>query len=292
MSFKMKTKNFIEEKAEVISKEGIVIFDRVTRMPLYNEPYNSSHYVICINHSGSVNLDFDMGTDVFCDHGVAILYPSHSIIAHESSPDYCFTLIVVSKEMFGTLSNRIIHRNRFKYVMQPQFKLNNSQYEDVLAVVETMKRIARLKSENRHEMMVGIFDILVQMIDLFRRENNSTEPDFLNTNSHNLSPQFYEAVSKNYAQHHDVDFYANLFCLTPKHFSAIIKSETGYCASHWIHTHVINEAKLILRTDSESSISDISDKLGFVDQASFSRYFKRETGLTPKEYRWKAKKNN
>lgn len=284
------TKTFIDEKEDEIKKEGIVIFDRVTRMPSYNEPYNSPHFVICINHSGSVKLDHDMGSDIFSPHGLAILYPSHSITAYESSEDYCFTLIVVSKEMFGTMSNRIIHRNRFKYVMHPQFKLSDSQYEDVMSIVEAMKRVVNIKTESRREMMVGLHDILMQMIDIFRKENNGEEPDYLNTSSHNLSPQFYEAVEHNYAQHHDVDFYANLFCLTPKHFSAIIKSETGYCASHWLHTYIINEAKLMLRSDSDSSIMDVSNRMGFSDQASFSRYFKRETGLTPKEYRWKAKK--
>lgn len=42
---------------------------------------------------------------------------------------------------------------------------------------------------------------------------------------------------------------------------------------------------MLLHTRRDLSIQAIADLLGFVDQASFSRYFSRETGQSPTAFR-------
>jgi len=44
------------------------------------------------------------------------------------------------------------------------------------------------------------------------------------------------------------------------------------------------EAKVLLK-QSNLSIADIAFKIGKLDPSDFSRFFKAETGKTPKEYR-------
>ncbi|MBQ6305917.1 MAG: AraC family transcriptional regulator, partial [Bacteroidales bacterium] len=43
-------------------------------------------------------------------------------------------------------------------------------------------------------------------------------------------------------------------------------------------------SKALLRS-TEMSISQIADEMGFADQSLFGKYFKRVTGMSPKEYR-------
>ena len=68
------------------------------------------------------------------------------------------------------------------------------------------------------------------------------------------------------------------------HLSRIIKEETGQT----IHAHITKllytEAKKMLSC-SKYDIQTITDTLGFADQASFSKFFKRLAGASPKEYR-------
>jgi AraC-like DNA-binding protein len=76
-----------------------------------------------------------------------------------------------------------------------------------------------------------------------------------------------------------------MFDLTPKYFSAIIKKETGASAIKWISEYVTVQAKQLLDVRTDYTVLQVSRELGFSDQASFSRYFRKYTGMTPREYR-------
>ena len=57
-------------------------------------------------------------------------------------------------------------------------------------------------------------------------------------------------------------------------------------AQLFIQQHVLSLGKEKLM-DSRRSISQISDDLGFQYPQHFTRFFKKLTGMTPKEYRQK-----
>jgi AraC-like DNA-binding protein len=80
-------------------------------------------------------------------------------------------------------------------------------------------------------------------------------------------------------------FYARICCLSPKHFSEIIKKDTGICPKGWITNFLTARAKVLLDSREDHTIQQISNLLGFGEQSSFARFFKKETGMTPKEYR-------
>ena len=72
--------------------------------------------------------------------------------------------------------------------------------------------------------------------------------------------------------------------ISTKYLSDILKQETGKTALELIHLYVISEAKNLL-VEGEQSISEIAYKLGFENPPYFSRLFRKETGVSPKEYK-------
>ncbi|UKB78301.1 helix-turn-helix domain-containing protein [Chryseobacterium sp. MEBOG07] len=81
-----------------------------------------------------------------------------------------------------------------------------------------------------------------------------------------------------------VQDYANALGFHPSYFGAMIKVKTGKSASRWIAEKTISQSKLLLRNQS-ISIKEISYQLGFSVPGHFSSYFKKHTGVSPKEYR-------
>ena len=271
----------IKDVDAIIKKNGIVVIDNITSMPSYNEPYISQNLVYAICHSGYSSGSYDTQSVHFSPMDVAMIYPRHAISANDTSDDFLVTLVVVSDEVFKIIASQQIFRNRFRYELSPCFKLAQSQFSDVMKIVEALSVIDKSGLNSRNLLMVDLLDVLVELTDHFREQNETDEQPA----STRLSQRLYDAIADNFRQHRDVDFYADLFCLSSKHFSTVVKQETGMPASHWIQQYIIIQAKQMLRKNLFATIQEVAYDLGFADQTSFCRYFKRETGMTPMEYR-------
>jgi AraC-like DNA-binding protein len=82
----------------------------------------------------------------------------------------------------------------------------------------------------------------------------------------------------------NVNYLASQLHLSPKYLSDLLKQETGKTALELIHLYVISEAKNMLVVG-DQSISEIAYQLGFENPPYFSRLFKKEVGMAPKEFK-------
>ena len=69
---------------------------------------------------------------------------------------------------------------------------------------------------------------------------------------------------------------------SPSYISHKFRCETGETLNQYIRKAKISEAKLLLRAN--FPLAQISSELGFASQSHFANTFKRETGMTPKQF--------
>jgi two-component system response regulator YesN len=74
--------------------------------------------------------------------------------------------------------------------------------------------------------------------------------------------------------------------LSPTYICKIFKDQTGTTINRYISEYRLEKAKDLLK-DQNITINDISAKVGYSDGNYFTKTFKKETGLTPSEYRKK-----
>ncbi len=96
--------------------------------------------------------------------------------------------------------------------------------------------------------------------------------------------QFMLTLYANFREHREVKFYAMRSGVSEKYFSTLIRELSGSTPSEWIETVVVGEAKTML-SDHQHSIKEIASSLNFPDAPTFTKYFQRVTGMTPKAYR-------
>lgn len=76
------------------------------------------------------------------------------------------------------------------------------------------------------------------------------------------------------------------FNMSIRHMNRIFKAETGSTPYQYVLRHKVETAKVLLK-DTNISIRDIAEQLGFTDQYHLSNFFKQRTGLSPMEFRKK-----
>ncbi len=99
-----------------------------------------------------------------------------------------------------------------------------------------------------------------------------------------LSKDFFVLLLQHHKEEHDVAYYADRLCVTPKYLSAVVSKTTGSPVQDWIARLLLYSAKHLLK-NSRLSVQQISDQLHFSTPSSFIRFFHRLTGLSPRAYR-------
>lgn len=96
--------------------------------------------------------------------------------------------------------------------------------------------------------------------------------------------RFIELVRRNATRRRDVAFYASELCITPQYLNKIVNAVSDKTASYMINMAVTAEIKELL-ADPGLALKDIVRRMDFADQAVFTKFFKRQTGMTPMQYR-------
>lgn len=164
----------------------------------------------------------------------------------------------------------------------PVIPLKESELRPLLHYLDMM-RGAILKSDNPYRMEVArnltraffygggfYFHKLGQRTEKNRAERTVGE--------------FLRLLDAHFKQHRSIEFYADRMGLSPKYMSAMIKRHSGKSAGKWIDDRIIVEAKALLKS-TNMTVQQIADEFDFPEQSSFGKYFKRQTGMSPKAYR-------
>ena len=275
----------IEKMMDQIKERGLMLIEGVNRMPIYEKPYVSPFIVICLNHRGWLKAIYDLRPVEFRPYDLAVIPPEYIVVAKESSDDYLASLLVIDPQFLKRLSlQHPLSYDHIKYRYNSASHLSNEQYEGVLGHFRMLNAISQINHPNRDELLANQLETGTQLIEIYLQENGMMKMQE-SPSAQQLVNRFQNAVVNHYTESRKVEYYANLLCLSPKYFGSIIKEQTGIAASVWISRYVVAKAKTLLHYRKDLSIQQVSYELGFQDPAAFTRYFKANAGLSPKEYR-------
>ncbi|MDF2432304.1 MAG: AraC family transcriptional regulator, transcriptional activator of pobA [Mucilaginibacter sp.] len=175
----------------------------------------------------------------------------------------------------------------FKNTSTPVIYLDHENAKMLMDIYSLIQ--LKLQRENHHyrsEISRSILTILLyEVASLYEHQHVIIKNK--QTRKQELNVLFQNLVFRHYKEHRNVQFYADSLCVSPKHLTESIKEVTGKTAGEWIDDAVVLEAKVLLRNH-DISIAQVADNIHFPDQSSFGKYFKKNTGFSPTEYRIKA----
>lgn len=160
--------------------------------------------------------------------------------------------------------------------------LNNTELQRANTLIEQMVQdsLIQVAKEDVHILLRFQLYAFVAWLNIIQKQKRL--PSISQVSQKFL--KFQELVEKNYARLNHVSDYAALLNCTEKTLTRVTVAAVGISAKAFISARISLEAKrLLMHTD--YLISDIAEMLNFQETTHFSKFFKRETGFTPVEFR-------
>ncbi len=154
--------------------------------------------------------------------------------------------------------------------------LTDMQYKEVNEFFALLKKVS-----TQPAVVKGLLYALLEYVrTLYAQQNQAA--GF--THRQHLVRQFLQLVNQHYLAEKSVAFYAGTLNITPKYLGEVIKEETGKTAKRIIDDTVLLEAQSLLR-QTDLTIQQLVDQLGYQNASYFTKLFKRKLGRTPVGYR-------
>ena len=189
--------------------------------------------------------------------------------------------------LHGTsLEKKIDRFSFFDYSMNEALHMTEEERVVVVGLLRSIEaEIERPRDSHQDNIIVGYIELLLNFCLRFydrqfmtRRLDNT---DILGR-FHGELKNYYTSELQLRHGIPTIQFMADRLNLSPSYLGDLIKRSTGTNASKYIQRMVIQEAKNLL--SSGQNISQTAYSLGFDYPQHFTRFFKREEGITPKEY--------
>jgi AraC family transcriptional regulator, transcriptional activator of pobA len=138
-----------------------------------------------------------------------------------------------------------------------------------------------LRMTNSKEIICLNLKLLILM---YRRNSFPSGVVFDSRRKKQLVNEFRKLVNNRFSSFRSAKDYAHALNITPNYLNALCQEFFLKSVSEIIVERIILEAKRMLM-HSSLSVSEIAYKLGFKDNSYFGRFFKKEVGMTPVNFR-------
>ncbi|GEP50216.1 hypothetical protein FNO01nite_08880 [Flavobacterium noncentrifugens] len=199
--------------------------------------------------------------------------------------------------MYVQLSKKIIEENRYlfktylDYGQHEALYLQEDEVQEISAVFRLMVKYYESEKQN-YNVLLSYVNVLISLVEAFYKRQFSTDPKAYNRIVTDFQQSLIDYYSKPVSHLPNVQYFADKLGLTANYLGDIIKHFTEKSALENIHDFVIKKAKDLLIENKKLNTTEVAYELGFEYPNYFSKFFKKQVNLTPREYRLQANGKN
>lgn len=241
------------------------------------------HMLICVTHGKCVQwVDFE---PVYCNQGTLLALRAGQ--AHNFGRDEHWDgwIVLFRPEfLFPTTSPSIKQKLTFDLDRLPNFlNLDNDELLRASISIEQMRKDSLIDapSDDIHTLLRYQLYAFVAWLKVLHEQRGYYTS---HAQTSLRFTQFQKLVEKHFTEWSHVSEYATHLACTEKTLTRSTMASVGLSAKSFISSRINLEAKRLL-VHTLLPISTIAEKLGFGETTHFSKFFKRETGCTPAEFR-------
>ncbi len=281
----------LAEREEVrigYSDNDMVIVDSIQKFAEINAAHIAMNVImICTNGRIQARMN-DMHLSL-TKNQVAIVPQNVLVTDIMISPDFNLKALFLNNSILQSLlREKMAIWNDVMYIHHHHvITLNKDYLETFPMFYDMLNRAVERSQENpfgteiiQSILTTGILTLCGEMKLMLPNEHRNEETKL--SNSH--FQRFLELLHNSDVKYRPVDYYASELCISPKHLTSICKKISGKTASTWIREQVLEDIRYLLK-NTDLSIKQVCNQVGFSNTSFFGKYVKEHLGMTPMEYR-------
>lgn len=158
--------------------------------------------------------------------------------------------------------------------------------DEDLDILSTVWKMLMIEMGSQDNLQLEMLQMMLKRILILctRIYKNQASFETLETGKVNIVREFNFLVEQHFREKHTVAEYAQLLNKSPKTLSNLFGKLNDRSPLQLIQSRIMLEVKRLLRY-TEKPVSEIGYEVGFNDIQSFSRFFKKNEGVSPSEFR-------
>lgn len=246
------------------------------------EPHRHNSYVLVFFTKGSGTHEIDF--DVFTIQPGSMFFLQPGQMHHWNlSDDVEGFVIFYSQEMYNLyFGQKTIGDYPFYSSVdnKPEMFFDATESKLILPYFESLILETQANQLLKQDKIMNLLDII--HIEIARKYS---ETHLHEAHSYNVKIKTFELVLEhNFKKEKAPSFYASQLAITLKHLNRICNEMLQKTTTEVITDRIILEAKRMLM-DKKFTVNEIATELGFDDYSYFTRLFKKNTLMTPTDFR-------
>lgn len=252
-------------------------FNRLQRL-------TSGALLFCLEGEATVSIDFKQCH--LSPNTTLLIFPESVFSLVEKSADFRVHYFAYTKEMLDTASFRLepafIHYLR----ETPCYKQTDPALVEAIHGLLAAANAIYHDRANRFREAIACNHLQIFFLDTYDKVERFVEKviEEGTDRKEELFKKFVDLVHTHCTTRRNVAFYADRLCISTRYLSEITRLIARDSVKNIIDNFVILELKIALQS-TPLSLKEIAERYHFPDQSFFGRYFKKHTGISPKEFR-------
>ena len=253
-----------------------------------NEMFRAGAFFYILVETGTAEFVVDCHSYIVGKGDMLLVAPRMSIELMKKSSDFGTCGLCLEPFFCDSLSignyvyKRLYNSSHTTYVL----RLEDSDTGHIRKTLDLMSHY--LTSDHPAEMAGSLVNfLLLQITEIFHSQN--VHPAGRVRRSDALFRLFRKLLAENYRKEHELQFYADSLHISQTYLSRVIRQVSGKTVNNYIAEALYTDARRLL-VFTDLTVKEIAEQLGFSDQSSFGKFFKKKSETSPANFRDEYKK--
>lgn len=245
-----------------------------------DQPYRIKEGRIAIIKQGYARVLINLIEETFQPDKMLLIVPNSILQLIEVSPDFDMQMVAMDSEFLPITGKDDFFTHLSQLQKNIILSLTPQESYQFKSYFDLMWNILQ-ESPFHWEVIQHLLVSLLYNIEYLAHNNGNAQNH--QTRQEEIFQRFISLVNTYSKKERNVVFYADKLCLTPRYLNTVVRQTSQQTVMDWINQSIILEAKVLLK-HSNLLVYQISDELNFPNPSFFCKFFKRMTGITPREY--------